>query len=62
MTKYYSWHLIKSDAYDDKFVDCAVACNAKFLVTEDRHFKILKQIPFPKVEVIGIKGLKKEIG
>lgn len=46
--------LISSDVDDNKFVDCAISANAKFIVTEDRHFDILKQIDFPKVETIGI--------
>ena len=52
VTKYYKWNLIEQDADDNKFVDCAVACNAKFLVSDDKHFKILKKIPFPNVEVL----------
>ena len=35
-----------------KFVDCAIAANASFIVSEDTHFKILKNIPFPDVRVI----------
>ncbi|MBI5915570.1 MAG: PIN domain-containing protein [Bacteroidetes bacterium] len=50
--KYYYWNLITADPDDDKFVDCAVAGNADFIVSDDRHFKLLKSIPFPKVKVI----------
>lgn len=31
-------HLITADADDDKFVDCAIAANADFIITEDHHF------------------------
>ena len=41
-TPYYNFNLIKSDPDDNKFVDCAVVANAKFIVTEDHHFHILK--------------------
>lgn len=34
--------------------DCAVVANAKFIVTEDHHFHILKQYNFPKVSFIGL--------
>ena len=51
---YYRWQLIYADPDDDKFVDCAVAANAHFLVTDDRHYKILKNIPFPTLKVIRI--------
>lgn len=37
---------------DNKFVDCAVVANAKFIVTEDRHYNELKDLDFPKVETI----------
>ncbi len=50
--KYYFWNLISIDPDDDKFVDCAVAGAADFVVTDDRHFRVLKKIPFPKVRVI----------
>lgn len=51
ITKYFKWNLIEADADDNKFVDCAIACNAKFIVSNDKHFNILGTIPFPKVEV-----------
>ena len=55
---HYHFHLIHADKDDNKFVDCAIAANAKCIVTEDKHFKVLENIPFPKVEVIGIEDFK----
>ena len=52
ITPYYHFNLITTDFDDNKFVDCAVAGNAKFIVTEDRHYDILQKIDFPKVEII----------
>ncbi|MEK7256533.1 MAG: putative toxin-antitoxin system toxin component, PIN family [Bacteroidota bacterium] len=52
--KYFLWHLITADPDDDKFVDCAVAGRADYIVTNDRHFNVLKQTPFPKVKVLKI--------
>ncbi len=49
---YYNWRLIESDYDDNKFIDCAIAGNVKFVVSNDKHFNILKNIMFPKVEVI----------
>lgn len=46
------FQLIKSDYDDNKFVDCAICGNAEFLVSEDKHFSILEQIEFPKVNLI----------
>lgn len=45
-------NLITEDVDDNKFVDCAFASNAKFIVSEDRHFNALKHVDFPKIEVI----------
>ena len=49
---YFHFHLIEQDKDDNKFVDCAIAANAQFIVSEDSHFKHLKNIPFPTVNVI----------
>lgn len=54
----YHWHLITADPDDNKFVDCAIVANADFIVTEDRHFNVLAQIPFPKVDVINLQGFE----
>ena len=35
----------------NKFVDCAIIGNAEFIVSDDKHFSVLKDIPFPHVEV-----------
>ena len=51
---HYRFHLIKTDEDDNKFVDCAIAGNARYIVTEDHHFDVLKEISFPKVAVINI--------
>ncbi len=51
---YFKWNLIKSDADDNKFVDCALAANANFLVTNDRDFNVLSKINFPKLMVMNI--------
>lgn len=55
---HFTFGLIEADKDDNKFVDCAIAANAKYIVTEDKHFKILEAIPFPKVEVLGIDAFK----
>lgn len=53
--------LISNDPDDDKFVDCAIASSADYLVTHDNHFNILKTVEFPKVEIIDINSLMKLI-
>ena len=39
----------------------AVAANAKFVVTDDGHFDILKQVDFPRIEIIGLDDIIKII-
>ena len=51
----YAFHLIETDEDDNKFVDCAIIAGAKYIVTHDHHFNILKQIPFPKVDIVTLK-------
>jgi putative PIN family toxin of toxin-antitoxin system len=51
---HYQWKLIESDADDNKYCDCAIAGQADYLVTEDRHFETLKNIPFPSITAITI--------
>ncbi len=58
VTKYYNFLLIHKDPDDDKFVDCAIACNADYIVTEDKHFKVLKTIDWPEVKAINIAEFK----
>ena len=47
------------DPDDNKFVDCAVSANADYIVTNDRHFNVLKGIYFPQVNVIDIDTFKR---
>ena len=51
---YYHLHLITADPDDDKFVDCAFKANAKYIVTQDHHYDVLRNTPFPKIEVVDI--------
>ena len=44
--------LIGADHDDDKFVDCAFAANATFIVSDDKHFDVLKEIQFPRLLVL----------
>ena len=52
---YYHFGLIKTDVDDNKFVDCAIASDAEYIVTNDSHFNVLKHIEWPKLTVISIK-------
>ena len=54
ITPYYHFNLIEADPDDNKFVDCAICGNAKYIVTEDNHFSILSKNMFPKVDIISL--------
>jgi len=58
---YYQWSLIKGDGDDNKFVDCAVSANANMIVTQDKHFNVLKNIDFPKINVTSILDFKSSL-
>ena len=49
---YYNWNIITIDPDDNKFFDAAVAGNADYLVTNDKHFNEALKIEFPKVNII----------
>lgn len=48
---FYKWLLIVDDPDDNKFVDLCISSNANYLVTNDHHFDILKNLEFPKLNV-----------
>ena len=52
---YIHFGLIEQDVDDNKFVDCAVAADAEYIVTNDSHFSVLKQIEWPKVAILTIR-------
>jgi predicted nucleic acid-binding protein len=58
VTTYFKFNLLK-DEDDNKFVDCAVAANADYIVSHDKDFKPLKKISFPIVNVIDTGNFKK---
>ena len=61
ITPYYAFNLIEADPDDNKFIDCAVAGDAKYIVTDDKHFQILKGIDFPKIDLITLDEIIKII-
>ena len=51
---HYNWHLIEADKDDNKYCDCAISGQASYIVSEDKQFDVLEDIPFPSIEVISI--------
>lgn len=52
---YFNFPLIEKDPDDNKFIDCAFASNAHFLVSNDKHYHILKQLGFPKINLVKLE-------
>lgn len=44
-----------ADLDDNKFMDCAFASNAHFLVSDDKAFRVLKNLDFPKIGVLTLE-------
>ncbi len=60
ITPTFFWHIITQDPDDNKFVDCAIAANAKCIVSNDKHFNILKhRDTWPKVDLKTLKEYHK---
>lgn len=53
-TPHYHFNLIQADPDDNKFVDCAIQANAHYIVTNDHHYNVLREIQFPHVDVISL--------
>ena len=53
--------LIESDPDDNKFVDCSIVASAEYIVTDDAHFDVLKDIPFPRVLVMTAESFLAEL-
>lgn len=58
ITTSFRFYLIQADPDDNKFVDCAIASDAEYIITNDRHFNILETIPFPKVETLTLQAFQ----
>jgi uncharacterized protein len=55
---YFKWNLIENDPDDNKFADLTISGNADYLVTNDKHFNLLKKLDFPKINVVTIQEFK----
>jgi putative PIN family toxin of toxin-antitoxin system len=51
---YFNWSLIQDDPDDDKFIDCYLSSGAEYLLTNDKHFNVICQIDFPKINIISL--------
>jgi uncharacterized protein len=57
---FFSFNLIPNDPNDNKFVDCAIAANAQYLVSNDGHYEALLRVGFPKVNWIKLADFEQQ--
>lgn len=53
--------LITADPDDNKFVDCAFASGADYILSEDSHFGVLAHTPFPMFNVLTMDEFLKKL-
>lgn len=56
----FRWAVVTDDPDDNKFVDCAIAGGAEYVVTYDRHFQALRNSGY-KPKPISPEELAKEL-
>lgn len=62
VNKFYFWQLVEVDPDDNKFIDCAIAANAEYLVSEDKHLKVIQKYPYFNISLIHLSEFKKILG
>jgi len=61
ITVYFDFNLIQKTPDDNKFVDCAITAGARYMVTEDHHYDVIKWKDFPGLDVIGLDDFLKNM-
>jgi uncharacterized protein len=59
---YFHYNLVENDPDDNKFANLAISTNARYLVSNDKHFNIFKSIDFPPLEVVKLEEFKIILG
>ena len=59
---YFVYNLIVKDPDDNKFANLAISTNAHYLVSNDKHFKVFREIDFPPLNVVKLDKFKEILG
>jgi len=51
-------HVVEDDSDDNKFIECAVECNANYIISGDRHLLNMKE--YKGIEIITASGFLKK--
>ena len=49
---HYRWNMIVAYPDDNKFTDAYINGNADYLITNDAHFNAVKNVEFPKINIL----------
>lgn len=58
---FFRWAIITEDYDDNKFVDAAISAGADYSISHDSHYKVLKELPFPRVSVINLRDFMESL-
>jgi putative PIN family toxin of toxin-antitoxin system len=56
--KHYFWQLVEQDPDDNKFIDCAIAAQAQYLVSNDKHLNVLKKYDYFGITLLRLPAFK----
>ena len=56
----FNWQLVENDTDDNKFVDCYLASQSDYIVSNDRHLRGLAGIGFPPISVLTYEAFENE--
>lgn len=59
--KYFLWQLVEADPDDNKFVDGAIAAGAQYLVSEDKHLRIVRKFPYLNIELVSLSEFQERL-
>jgi putative PIN family toxin of toxin-antitoxin system len=54
------WQLVEADKDDNKFVDCYIASQCDYIISNDRHIHQIKTNAFPQIAVLRYEEFEKE--
>jgi uncharacterized protein len=59
---HFTYDFIVSDPDDNKFANLAISTNAHYLVSNDKHFNIFKEMDFPLLTVLKLNEFRTVLG
>jgi putative PIN family toxin of toxin-antitoxin system len=49
---FFLWQLVENDKDDNKFVDCYIASQSDYIISNDKHIHQIKNNMFPQISVL----------